>query len=241
MKFMDREYWEDDNKFGEDLICLLVDHFKKPLVRSGFQKAKVFGEWKRFKIHAKTHAVNMSTRKMWESTINFHETQFPNLIKLISLILSISGSNSQVERTFSTVTNILSDKRLSMNHNTLEDCLVILGNDSLWTKHEKGEIMQASRELYMNKRRKKQIDNDVVVSLTCDGDESNTEGSGSNSDLDSEDDLVIDDLENTHHDEGASTCEIESSGREEREVGTDDDLLSDYEREERRKQHSEMF
>ena len=43
MKFMDREYWEDDNKFGEDLICLLVDHFKKPLVRSGFQKAKVLG------------------------------------------------------------------------------------------------------------------------------------------------------------------------------------------------------
>ena len=237
---MDREYWEDDNKFGEDLICLLVDHFKKPLVRSGFQKAKVFGEWKRFKIHAKTHAVNMSTRKMWESTINFRETQFPNLVKLISLILSISGSNSQVERTFSTVTNVLSDKRLSMNHNKLEDCLVILGNDSLWKKHEKEEIIQASRELSMNKRRKKQIDNDVVVSLTCDGDESNTEGSGSNSDLGSEDDLVIDDLENTHHDEGASTSEIESSGREEREGGTDDDLLSDYEREEQRKQHSEM-
>ena len=79
-----------------------------------------------------------------------------------------------------------------------------------------------------------------MVSLTCDGDECNTEGSGSNSDLDSEDDLVIDDLENTHHDEGASTSEIESSGREEREGGTDDDLLSDYEREEQRKQHSEM-
>ena len=173
MKFMDREYWEDDNKFGEDLICLLVDHFKKPLVRSGFQKAKVFGEWKRFKIHAKTHAVNMSTRKMWESTINFRETQFPNLVKLISLILSISGSNSQVERTFSTVTNILSDKRLFMNQNTLEDCLVILGNNSLWKKHEKEEIIRASRELYMSKRRKKQIDNDVLVSLTSDGDESN--------------------------------------------------------------------
>ena len=232
MKFMDREYWEDENKFGEDFICLLVDHFKTPLARSGFQKAKVFGEWKHFKIHAKAHTVNMTTRKMWESIINFHETQFPNLVKLISLILSISGSNSQVERTFSTVTNILSDKRLSMNHNKLEDCLVILGNDSLWKKHEKEEIIQASRELSMNKRRKKQIDNDVVVSLTCDGDESNTEGSGSNSDLDSEDDLVIDDLENTHHDEGASTSEIESSGREEREGGADDDLLSDYEREE---------
>ena len=186
------------------------------------------------------HAVNMSTRKIWHSTINFHETQFSNLVKLISLILSILGSKSQVERTFRTVTNILLDKIPSMNHNTLENCLVILGNNSLWKKHDKEEIIQAIREPYMIKWWKKQIDN-VVVSLTCDGDECNTEGSGSNSDLDSEDDLVIDDLENTHHDEGASTCEIESSGREEREVGTDDDLLSDYEREERRKQHSEMF
>ena len=194
---MDREYWEDENKFGEDLICLLVDHFKTPLARSGFQKAKVFGEWKSFKIHAKTHVVNMSTRKMWESIINFQETQFPNLVKLISLILSILGSNSQVEKTFSTVTNILLDKRLSMNHNTLEDCLVILGNNSLWKKHEKEEIIQAIRELYMSKRRKKPIDNDVLVSLTSNGDESNMGGSGSDSDLDSEDDLVIDDLENT--------------------------------------------
>ena len=185
------------------------------------------------------HAVNMSTRKIWHSTINFHETQFSNLVKLISLILSILGSNSQVEKTFRTVTNILLDKIPSMNHNTLENCLVILGNNSLWKKHDKEEIIQAIRELYMIKWWKKQTDN-VVISLTCDGDESNTEGSGSNSDLDSEDDLVIDDLENTHHDEGASTSEIESSGREEREGGTDDDLLSDYEREEQRKQHSEM-
>ena len=185
------------------------------------------------------HAVNMSTRKIWHSTINFHETQFSNLVKLISLILSILGSKSQVERTFRTVTNILLDKIPSMNHNTLENCLVILGNNSLWKKHDKEEIIQAIREPYMIKWWKKQIDN-VVVSLTCDGDECNTEGSGSNSDLDSEDDLVIDDLENTHHDEGASTSEIESSGREEREGGTDDDLLSDYEREEQRKQHSEM-
>ena len=85
----------------------------------------------------------MSTRKIWKLTINFHETQFPNLVKLISLVLSILGSNSKAEKTFSTVTNILSDKRLSMNHKTLEDCLVIFGNNSLWKKHEK-EIIQAS-------------------------------------------------------------------------------------------------
>ena len=42
MKFMDKEYWEDENRFG-DLIYLLVDHFETPLTRSGFQKSKVFG------------------------------------------------------------------------------------------------------------------------------------------------------------------------------------------------------
>ena len=67
------------------------------------------------------------------------------------------------------------------------------------------------------------MDDDVVVILTCDGDKSSTEGSGgdSDSDLDSEDDLVIDDLENTHHDEGSSTSEIESCGNEESEGETD--------------------
>ena len=53
---MEREYWEDKNKSGEDLICLLVDHFETPLLRSEFQKANVFGKCKHFKIHAKTHS-----------------------------------------------------------------------------------------------------------------------------------------------------------------------------------------
>ena len=70
MKFMDREYWEDENKFA-GLICLLVDHFE---TWSIFQKAKVCGEWKHFKIYAKTHTINMSTRKIWESTINSHKS-----------------------------------------------------------------------------------------------------------------------------------------------------------------------
>ena len=62
---------------------------------------------------------------------NFHESQFPNIEKLIQLILNISDSNSQVEKTFSTVTNILLGERLSMNHNILKGCLAILGKDSL--------------------------------------------------------------------------------------------------------------
>ena len=77
------------------------------------------------------------------------------------------------------------------------------------------------------------MDEYFVAILTCDGDESSTEGSGSDSDsnLDSEDHLVIDDLDNTHHNEGVTTSELESSGNKESKGETDEDLLSDYERE----------
>ena len=49
---MGKEYWEEENRF-RDLIYLLVDHFETPLTRSGFQKSKVLGEWKRFKLMQK--------------------------------------------------------------------------------------------------------------------------------------------------------------------------------------------
>ena len=42
---------------------------------------------------------------------------------------------------------------------------------------------------------------------------------------------MIDDLDNTHHNEGVSTSEVESSGNKESKGETDEDLLSDYERE----------
>ena len=42
-----------------------------------------------------------------------------------------------------------------MNHNTLEDFLVILGNNNLWKKYEKEGIIQARIQLFMSKRQKK--------------------------------------------------------------------------------------
>ena len=64
MKFLDRSYWEDENKFGEDLICfwwIILRHHWQGLK----SKKTVLGEWKRFKIHAKTcskyeHKKNMA-------------------------------------------------------------------------------------------------------------------------------------------------------------------------------------
>ena len=42
---------------------------------------------------------------------------------------------------------------------------------------------------------------------------------------------MIDDLDNTHRNEDVSTFELENSGNKESKGETDEDLLSDYERE----------
>ena len=85
MKLMDREYWEDENKFGEYLICLLVDYFQIPLTRSRFHKVKAFGEWKCFIIHAKTcskyeHKINVGINHKfsWITIFKFGKINFTN-------------------------------------------------------------------------------------------------------------------------------------------------------------------
>ena len=92
-----------------------------------------------------------------------------------------------------------------MNHNTLEDFLVILGNNNLWKKYEKEEIIQARIQLCMSKRQKKKANGWQCCGY--ESDEKSTEGSGrdSNSGLDSVDDPV-NDLDNTHHDEKRLTA-----------------------------------
>ena len=94
--------------------------------------------------------------------------EFPNLCKLASLIMSISGSNSSVERTFSVVTNILSDKRLSMRHGTINESLIVYGNDDLWTTEERTEIINCAVEIYLKKRRSRSRDPELRKRQTTD-------------------------------------------------------------------------
>ena len=52
-----------------------------------------------------------------------------------------------MERTFSTVSNILSDKRLSMLHYNLKENLIVYGNHSLSNEDEKDEIIEKAQSL----------------------------------------------------------------------------------------------
>ena len=102
--------------------------------------------------------------------------------------MSILGwNNSSVERTFSFVTNILSDKRLSISHDTLENSVIVSGNNSIWSEKEREEMIDRALEIY---RQQMQNHHNFLWSrLGHEIDDENDED-----DLDSEDERLVDEL-----------------------------------------------
>ena len=90
---------------------------------------------------------------MWNKCLNFKRCEYPNFCLLAELIITMSGSNSTVERTFNTLKNMATGKRLSLHHNTMQMLLQICLNDKLWKKGEREEILNIALEEYEAKRR----------------------------------------------------------------------------------------
>ena len=156
MKWLDPAYWCDERDFGNEDILAIAKHFEKPLSLALFEFTRVLKEWKSFKVFVKSHYSKLpDVQSLWRSIMSHRREEFPNLCKLASLIMSISGSNSSVERTFSVVTNILSDKRLSMRHETINESLIVYGNDDLWTTEERTEIINRAVEIYLSKKKRR--------------------------------------------------------------------------------------
>ena len=68
--------------------------------------------------------------------------EYPQLSLLTQLFLSISGSNSAVERAFPTLTQMITDRHISLNHKSIEDIVIIIFNDANWTEKEKEDIIE---------------------------------------------------------------------------------------------------
>ena len=51
------------------------------------------------------------------------------------------------------MTNILSDKRLSMSHDSLENSVIVSGNNSISSEKEREEIIDRALEIYLSKHR----------------------------------------------------------------------------------------
>ena len=71
----------------------------------------------------------------------------------------------------------MNDRRLKMNHSTMEDSLIIAGNDQNFTYQERDDILSRAVDIYLSKRRVFRLDSANASNVT---DYSSEESSDSN-------------------------------------------------------------
>ena len=154
MRVFDPKNWTDAHDYGNEDIKKFAAHFKPTLAIASFNEDKIIPEWKSLRNYVKIGMKNVDSEELWKKILGFKRSEFPNVCALVEILISVSGSNSTVERAFSTLTNILTDKRLSMKHKRMEQILIISSNDKNWTIQERNEIIERAVDIYLQKRRK---------------------------------------------------------------------------------------
>jgi hypothetical protein len=178
MDWLDPQLWTADSVYGDASISLLLKELFYPLEAAGTDFKMVLPEWQAVKLVLNTqYTIALTPLEMWQKFFLHHKTKFPNLSFLVELMMCISGSNSAVERIFSILTVILTDRRLKMNHSTMEDSLIIAGNDQNFTYQEREDILSRAADIYISKRRVFRLDSANTSNVT---DYSSDESSNSN-------------------------------------------------------------
>ena len=159
MKWFDCRNWLEDKTYAYEDFDNLYNHFQQSLDHAGYNHDQIKKEWGVARRYILSHfSKNDSCKDIWRKIILTKREELPNLCLLVELIISFSGSNSSVERTFSLLTNMLSDRRLSTSHETMNILLKLKLSDSLWNDIERDEIIDRALEIYLTKRRVTQID-----------------------------------------------------------------------------------
>ena len=99
-------------------------------------------------------------RVLWKNIMCYKRKEFPNICLLAEIMLCLSGSNSAVERGFSILTMMLSDRRLKTSHELMNYRIIIKINNKNWSDKERSEILLRALEIYMTtkSRRKRKLD-----------------------------------------------------------------------------------
>ena len=150
--------WDKTPDYGNDLILAFYNAFSEPLDQNNFDSKKALREWQQFKVFVQNTYPGFQALSLWKKICLFREIEFPNLVLMAKLMFAISGSNSSVERSFSILTQILSDQRLSVSHETMENIMLIAGNKGNWTDNERDKHIDRAVELYLSKRHSTQLD-----------------------------------------------------------------------------------
>ena len=154
MFWLDPANWVDNNQEIK-AISNLASHFEIPLTENNFDVTKVKSEWKNLKSVINRYYENIKPRKIWNKVLKYRSHEYPNMSLLVEIMLCIGVSNSTVEGGFSHLTALLTDRRLSMSHELMEDLMVIKTNHQLWTAAERDDIIEQTLLKFTEKKRRK--------------------------------------------------------------------------------------
>ena len=158
MKWCNPESWTDDKDYGIDEIREFASHFRVPLSSRAYDETKIRIKWRNF-CHVSLNLSGKEARVLWKNILSYKRKGLPNICLLVELMYCLSGSNSAVERGFSILTMMLSDRRLKTSHDSMNFRIALKINDRNWSEKERSEILRQALEIYLSKsRRKRKID-----------------------------------------------------------------------------------
>ena len=165
MKWLDPANWCNDSKSEIECLNRIGKIFAIPLSLTRFDSSKINTEWKDFKSLVKHFYPGIKTLELWERILNYRKNQFPNISLLAELVLTIGVSNSVVEAGFSSLTAMLTDRRLNMTHSVMENLLLLKINNKVWKEKDRNELIESALTEYTKSRRKIKMDESNLGSL----------------------------------------------------------------------------
>ena len=152
-----------DDTYGEDQITFLSEHFKVLMIKHNFILSKAIEEWQSYKVCVCENYSKFCALNLWKMVLTNRKEEYPQLSLLAQLFLTISGWNSAVERAFLTLTQVITDRHISVNHKSIEEIMIIKCNDANWTEKEKEDIIEWAWEIYCEKRWRKRLDGETPL------------------------------------------------------------------------------
>lgn len=202
MSWCSPEQWTNEMDYGVEEIQSLANHFEVPFLKAGFDPSKWRLEWKNLQRYAKMYMLGKEANQLWKSIVVYKQKEYPNLCLLVELILCLSGSNSAVERAFSVLTMMLSDRRLKTSHKLMNMRLTIKINDKNWSEIEREEIIKRALDIYMSKKSRKRKVAPEISSTSCTSESISIDTSSESEISDSADDDLDDNNESMDSDVG---------------------------------------
>ena len=135
MTIIDHSRWDFENvQYGIEDVKLIATHFSTALECQNFKLDAAVYEFRELKRLVKARYRHFKhSSSLWRIVASKHSETFCNILQIMEIILCMEWASSTVERGFSTVNRLLTDTRLRLSKDRLNNLLMIRINVPILT------------------------------------------------------------------------------------------------------------